>query len=130
MKLLNHRNHIDQLPTSPLRNHLTDKYNDLFETEDDLPVIFIIVEPKDNLAGPDYAFVSDNGLLGDGGTLGTFEAVTHLPDLNMHQLLFLANGEDGYWIYVSDTIAEVNPGLSWILTANDQGGLSEPHPLQ
>ena len=129
MKILNHRNHIAQLPPSPLRNHLTNKYNDLVETEDDPKPIFIIVEPKDNLAGPDYAFVSDNGLLGDGDTLGLYQAVTHMPDLNMQQLLFLANGEDGYWIYVSDAIAEANPDLSWILTADEQGGLPEPQPL-
>jgi hypothetical protein len=129
MKLLNRPYHIDQLPPSPLRNHLTDKYNDLVETVDDPPPIFIIIEPKDNLAGPDFAFVSDNGLLGDGDTLGLYEAVTHLPDLNMYELLFLVNGEDGYWIYVSDTIVDANPDLTWVMTSDEQGGLPEPQPL-
>ena len=116
------------LPPSPLRNHLTDKYNDLVETEDDLPPIFVIVEEDDDITGPDYAFVSDNGLLGDGDTLGFYQAVTHLS-LNMYELLFLVNGEDGYWIYVSETIAEANPDLKWVLTDDSQGGLFDPQPL-
>jgi hypothetical protein len=118
MRLITHESHLDALPQSPLKNHLIARYDDLVETEDDLTPIFIIVEVDDDITGPDYAFVSDNGLLGDDETLGTYETVTHLPDLNMHLLLFLANGEDGFWIYVSDTIAEANPDLSSILTAD------------
>ena len=118
MQLITHRSHLDALPSSPLKNHITIRYQDLVETEDDLPLIFVIVEEDDDITGLDYALVSDNGLLGESDPLGLYEAVTHLPDLNMHQLLFLVNGEDGYWIYVSETIAEANPDLSWILTAD------------
>ncbi len=113
MQLISQSN-IDKLPESPLKNHLAARYDDLVETEDDLPGIFIIVEVDDDITGPDYAFVSDNGLLGDDDALGTYEAVTHLPDLNMYELLLLVNGEDGYWIYVSDA----HPDLSSILTAD------------
>jgi hypothetical protein len=114
MQLISHRNQIDALPSSPLKNHIAARYRDLVETEDDLPPIFIIVEEDDDITGPNYAFVSDNGLLGDGDTFGLYEAITHLPGLNMYELLFLMNGENGYWIYVSDA----NPDLSSILTAD------------
>jgi hypothetical protein len=99
MQFITHQYHLDALPESPLKNHLIARYDDLVETLDDLSPIFVIVEEDDDIIGPDYAFVSGNGLLGDGDTLVSYETVIHLPDLNMYELLFLVKGEDGYWIY-------------------------------
>jgi hypothetical protein len=75
MQLIDHSSYLEIPPETAFKNYLIDRYNDLVETEDDLPVIFIIIEEDDDITGPDYAFVSDNGLLGDGGTLGLYEAV-------------------------------------------------------
>ena len=114
MQLLSTISKINELPPSGIKDHIVARHHQLVETPDDIPPIFIIVEEDDDITGPDYAFVSDNGLFGAGDTLGTYETVTHLPDLNMYELLFLVNGEDGYWIYVSDA----NPDLSSILTTD------------
>jgi hypothetical protein len=113
MQVITHTNQLKALTPSPLRNHLLNRYNSLIETEDDLPPIFVIVEPKDDVTGPDYAFVSNNGLLGDDEQL--YESITHLPDLNAHELLLLLNGEDANWIYVPDAAVESNPSLARLL---------------
>jgi hypothetical protein len=42
----------------------------------------------------------------------------------MWELQFLVNGEDGYWIYVSDAVADANPDLKRVLTAPELGGLT------
>jgi hypothetical protein len=118
MQVITNLDQLNALPPSPLRNHLTDKYNDLVETEDDLPPIFIIVEPKDNLSGPDFAFVSDNGLLGDEGDSNPYESIAPLPELGVLELLCLLNGEDGYWIYITTSTVKGNPALARLLNSS------------
>ena len=113
MQIINNLDQLNALPPSPLRNHLLAQYNDLVETEDDVPALFIIVEPTDEITGPDYAFVSSNGLLGDGDQL--YESITHLPKVNAHELLLLLNGEDAYFIYVPDAASFGNPALARLL---------------
>jgi hypothetical protein len=114
MKIITHLNQLNALPRTPLRDHLVTKFDDLVETEDDIPPIFIIVKPSDDLTGPDYAFVSlSNGLLGDDDR--PYESITHLPDINAHELLLLLNSEDAYWIYVPDAASFGNPALDRLL---------------
>ena len=129
MQIISHQSQLNALPSSQLRNHIITKFDDLVETENDIPPIFIIVEEDDDLTGPDYAFVSSNGLRGDGDTLGTYEAIIHLPGLSMYELLFLVHGEDGYWILIPEDVVEAHPDLHWVLTDGGQGGLSDPQPL-
>ena len=57
MQLITHRNQLDALPPSPLKNYIATRYQDLVETEDDLPPIFVIVQEDDDITGRDYAFV-------------------------------------------------------------------------
>jgi hypothetical protein len=88
MQLIDRSSYLEILPETAFKNYLIDRYNDLVETEDDLPPIFVIVEEDDDITGPDYAFVSDNGLLGDDDQ--PYESITHLPTINTHQLLYFA----------------------------------------
>jgi hypothetical protein len=44
-------------------------------------------------------------------------------------LLLTASGEDGYLILIPEAVVDSNPDLKWILTAESQGGLSDPQPL-
>ncbi len=137
MLLITHQSHIDQLPPSPLRSHIAARYQSLVETEEDNPVIFIIVEEEDNITDSDYAFVSeDNGLLGDGDISSPqyyrpYENVSYLPlpGLNIYESLLLVNGEDGYWILIPEDIVEAHPDLKYVLTAPELGGLSNPQPI-
>ena len=69
MKIISHPQDFDKILPPLLKDHIAARYQSLIETEEDNPVIFIIVEEEDNLtgSGSDYAFVSeDNGLLGVG----------------------------------------------------------------
>ena len=135
MKLLNHRNHIAQLPPSPLKSHIIARRRSLIETEDDIPPIFIIVEESDDVTGPDYAIVSSvNGLLGEGDLKSPqyfrpYELVSYLPELNTYELLFLVCSEDSYWIYIEDSIANANTDLKYMLTATELGGLDPVQPF-
>ena len=113
MQIFNNLNQLNALPPSPLRNHLLAQYNDLVETEDDLPPVFIIVDSTDDIKGPDFAFVSDNGLLGDDDQ--PYESITHLPEVNAHELLLLLNGEDAYFIYIPDAASFGSPALASLL---------------
>jgi hypothetical protein len=113
MQIISDQKQLNALPPTPLHDHLADKYDDLVETEDDIPPIFIIVEEGDDITGPNYAFVTDNGLLGDDDL--PYESITHLPDIDAHELLLLLNGENAYWIYVPDAAVESNPALARLL---------------
>jgi hypothetical protein len=116
VKLINHRNQLDALPPTALKNCIATRYQDLVETEDDLPPIFVIVEEDDDITGPDYAFVSSNGLLGDDDQ--PYESITHLRDINTHELLLLLNGEDAYFIYVLDAASFGSPALVRLLNSS------------
>ena len=115
MQIISHQSQLNALSPSLLKSHLIAQYEDLVETKDDQPAIFIIVEENDAMAGPDFAFVSDNGLFGEDDDPNPYEAVTHLPDLNMFELLHLAHGEDARWIYVPETVVAKYPEFSRML---------------
>lgn len=138
MKIITNRDQLKALTPSPLSNHLLSKFDDLVETEDDAPPIFIIVEPHDDITGPDYAFVGNRGLLSDlweehrpgqSEFSRPYEWVSHLPELQLYEVLLLVNNEDGYWIFLPDGVVEAYPDLKWVLASEEAGGLSTPQPL-
>jgi hypothetical protein len=139
MQLFTHRSHLDALPESPLKKHIIARYDDLVETEDDIPPIFIIVEDSDAITGPDYAFIGNRGLLtdlfgehepGHPEFARPYEWASYLPPLKLYEVLLLtASGEDGYLILIPEAVVEAQPDLKWVLTDEHQGGLSDPQPL-
>ena len=48
MKIISNFDQLITSPSTPLSNHLLNRYNDLGETEDDIPPIFIIVDDRDD----------------------------------------------------------------------------------
>ena len=138
MQLITHSSHLNALPASDLKNHLATRYDQLFETDDDLLPNLILVETGDDVTGPDYAIVGTRGLLSDlfeehepGHAEFTrpYEWASHLPGLRLYETLLLINGEDGYLIMIPESVVEAHPDLKWILTDESQGGLSTPQPL-
>jgi len=65
MQLFSHQSHIDVLPESPLKDHIQARFDQLYETDEDLFPNLILVEAGDDITGPDYAFVGNRGLLSD-----------------------------------------------------------------
>ena len=137
MQLITHQKHIDRLKSCPLKAHITARFNQLSE-DTDVPPNLIFVEPDDDITGPDYAFVGDNGLLsdlfeefspGESGFVRPYEGVSYLPSLRLYEVLLLINNEDGYWIMIPETVVVRHPGLHWVLTSKELGGLSDPQPL-
>jgi hypothetical protein len=137
VQLITHRNHLDALPTSDLKIHLQARFDQLSE-DTDLPPNIILVDDDDDVTGPDYAFVGPDGLLSDlfeehepghPEFCRPYEWVSHLPELHLYEVLLLVNNEDGYWILIQEDIVEAHPDLHWVLTAEEQGGLSPPQPL-
>ncbi len=135
--LITHQTHIDTLPESPLKAHIQARFLQFNEPEENPPV-FVRIELGDDIAGPDYAFVGANGLLsdlfeestlGEDGFVRPYEWVSYLPSLQLYEVLLLVNSEDGYWILIPEDIVEAHPDLKWILTSDEQGGLSDPRPL-
>jgi hypothetical protein len=55
MQLITHIKDFDNILPPLLKDHITARYRDLVETEDDIPPIFIIVEEDDDISGPDFA---------------------------------------------------------------------------
>jgi hypothetical protein len=47
----------------------------------------------------------------------------------LEAFLLTASGEYGYLILIPEAVVEAHPDLKWILTAESQGGLSDPQPL-
>ena len=55
--------------------------------------------------------------------------MSYLADLETYELLLLICGEDGYWIYISEAIADSNPDIKYLLNAPELGGLDKPQPF-
>ena len=132
MQLFTSLSQIDALPASDLKDHLQARHRTLYE--DGMGPVFVVVENED-IAGQDYAFISeDNGLLGDGEVSSPqyyrpYQNVSYLSELHLYEALYLINGEDAYWILIPESIVEAHPDLKWVLTDEHQGGLSDPQPL-
>jgi hypothetical protein len=127
---------MDALPASDLKTHLQDRHRALYE--DDMGPVFVIVQSTDRVDGPDFSFIGNRGLLSDlyeerapkeDGFIRPYEWVSHLPELQLYVAMYLVNGEDCYWIYISEDIVDANPDLKWVLTDESQGGLSLPQPF-
>jgi hypothetical protein len=128
---------IDRLPKSELKTHIQKRFDQLTE-DTDIPPNLILVETNDEITGADYAFVGPRGLLsdlfeehqpGDPGFVRPWEWVCHIPQLGLFEILLLIHSEDGYLIIVPEAVVDAHPDLKWILTAEEQGGLSDPRPL-
>ena len=139
MQLITHSSRLDALCASPLKDHITARFQDFVETEDDSPPIFVIVEEDDDITGPDYAFVGPDGLLSDlweehepghSEFCRPYEWISFLSQIDYFEILLLSHGEDGALIFVSKALAEAIPNLKWVLTDESQDGLSDPQPLQ
>ena len=137
MQLITHRTHLDALPASSLKSHITARFDQLSE-DTDVPPNIVLVEDNDDITGPGYAFVGPRGLLSDlfeehepghPEFAKPYEWASHLPGLRLYEALLLINGEDGYLIIIPESIVEAHPDLKWVLTDESQGGLSEPQPL-
>ena len=137
MQLITHRSHLDRLPASDLKTHIQVRFDQLSE-DTDVPPNIVLVEATDDITGPDCAFVGPEGLLsdlfeetgpGESGFVRPYEWVSHLPDLRLYEALLLVNNEDGYWIVIPDAIVDAHPDLKWVLTSEEQGGLSDPQPF-
>ena len=137
MHRISHKNHITALPDSPLKTFITKRFQQQSE-ETDIPPVILLVEPTDIITGPDFAIIGNRGLLsdlyeehapGEPGFVGPYEWVSFWPDLQLYELLFLQNYDDGYWILIPEEIVEAHTDLKWVLTDESQGGLSTPQPL-
>lgn len=89
MRLITQQSHLDQLSTSPLRDHIQKRFDQLSE-DTDVPPNLILVEAYEDITGSDYAFVGNNGLLsdlfeevslGETGFVRPFEGVSFLTSL-------------------------------------------------
>jgi hypothetical protein len=137
MNIISHSSKINLLSDSQIQNHILHRYRQLtFET--DVPPNIILVEATDDITGPDYAFVGTRGLLSDlfeeqepghPEFARPYEWASHLPELHLYEALLLVNNEDGYLILIPDAVVEAHPDLKWVLTSNEQGGLSPPQPM-
>jgi hypothetical protein len=136
MRTLSERDQITSYPETTLRDHLL-RYYDLF-FEDEMGPIFVIVEMGDKITGPNYAFIGNRGLLSDlfeehepghPEFARPYEWASHIRELHIYEVLLLINNEDGYLILIPENVVEAHPDLKWILTAKEQGGLSDPQPL-
>jgi hypothetical protein len=137
MQLITHQSHLDAFPSSDLKTHIQARFDQLSE-DTDVPPNIVLVEDADDVTGPDYAFVGPNGLLSDlfeehapghPEFSRPYEWVSHLPSLHLYEALLLVNNEDGYWIMIPEAVVEAHPDLKWVLTSEEQGGLSSPQLL-
>jgi hypothetical protein len=137
MKLITHSSHLDALPASDFKDHIQNRFDQLSE-DTDVPPNIVLVEATDDITGQDYAFVGPNGLLSDlfeehapghPEFARPYEWVSHLPELRLYEVLLLINNEDGQWIIIPEAVVDTNSDLHWVLTAEEQGGLSPPQPL-
>jgi hypothetical protein len=137
MQLITHQHHIDQLSDSFLKAHIQVRFDQLSE-DTDVPPNIILVENGDDITGPPYAFVGPRGLLSDlfdehepghPEFARSYEWASHIPELQLYEVLLLNSGEDGYLFLIPEAVVETHADLKWVLTEKSQGGLSDPQPL-
>ena len=137
MQLITHQSQLDELSESPLKTHVQTRFDQLSE-DTDVPPNIVLVEATDDVTGPDYAFVGPEGLLSDlfeehvpghPEFSRPYEWVSYLPSLQLYELLMLLSGEDGYILFIPEVTVENHQDLKWVLTSEEQGGLSPPQPL-
>ena len=137
MNRISHPNHINKTIPDELLKFIIKRFESIAQ-DTDVPPIIILVKPDDNITGPDYAFIGNQGLLSDlyeefepqqEGFIRPFEWVSYHEDLRLYELLFLVGGEDGFWIVITEEIVEMHPDLKWVLTDDSLGGLSPSQPL-
>ena len=128
---------IDRLSRSDLKIHIQHRFDQLSE-DTDVPPNLILVEPHDDITGAAYNFVGPQGLLSDlfeehepghPGFCRPYEWASYLPSLELYETLLLTNNEDGIYIFIPESVVDANSDLHWVLTAEEQGGLSPPQPL-
>jgi len=137
VQLITHQTHLDALSSCPIKTHIQTRFDQLSE-DTDVPPNIVLVEANDDITGPDYAFVGNNGLLSDlwdehepghPEFVRPYEWVSFLPPLQLYEVLLLIHSEDGFLILIPEAIVDANNDLHWILTSDEQGGLSPPQPL-
>ena len=137
MQLITHQTHLGTLPESPIKDHITTRFDQLSE-DTDVPPNLILVEDDDDITGSDYSFIGPQGLLSDlweeheprhPEFARPYEWVSYLPSLHLYELLLLVNGEDGFLIFIPEAIVDSHPDLHWVLTSEEAGGLNPPQPL-
>ena len=138
MRIITHQHHIDALPETNVKTHIQKRFDQLYETDEDLLPNIILFEDGDDITGSAFSFVGNKGLisdlfesakLGEVGYIRPFEWVSYLPGLQLYEALILINNEDGYLVLVPESIVAAHPDLKWVLTDESQGDLSEPQPL-
>ena len=68
--------------------------NRFTENPDDIPPVFILVEPDEDIIGRDYAYIGNRGLLsdlyeqtkpGEAAVIRPYEWVSHVPKLQLFE---------------------------------------------
>ena len=115
MQLITHRSHLDDLSESPLKTHITARFDQLSQ-DTDVPPNIILVENGDEITGPDYAFVGTRGLLSDlfeehepgqPELVLPYEWASHISELLLFEALLLVSNEGGYWILIPESISKI-----------------------
>jgi len=134
--LISHRAQLDALKPSPIRTHITARFNQLSE-ETDIPPIIILIESLSDIKNSNLEFLGSRGLLSDlnelhspkePGFIRVFDWVSFIPGPNLFECLYL-EADLGYWIMILEDTALALPELLWVLTSEELGGLSTPQPL-
>jgi hypothetical protein len=133
MQLITHRSHLDALPASDLKIHITDRFDQLSE-DTDVPPYILLLHRNDNPKSSELIFLGSAGMCSDlfethqpGHPEFTpvFEWISYLPNLKIYEMLYL-EADLGYLLMVPEEVVEAHPDLEAVI---DSQCLSEPQPL-
>ena len=133
MQLITHQSHLDALRASPLKTHITARFDQLSEDTDVPPNIFLL-HCNDNPKSSELIFLGSAGMCSDlfethqpqdPEFAPVFEWISYLSDLKVYEMLYL-EADLGYLLIVPEEVAEVYIDLKAVI---DSQGLSDPQPL-
>jgi hypothetical protein len=133
MKLINHQSHLDALPASSLKSHITVRFGQLSEDSDVPPNIFLL-HRSDNPKSSELIFLGSAGMCSDlfethqpgyPEFTSVFEWISYLPDLKVFEMLYL-EADLGYLLIVPVELVETHPDLKAVIDSQDP---SDPQPL-
>ena len=133
MQLITHRSHIDQLPESFIKDHITARFDQLSE-DTDVPPNILLLHRNDIPRSSELIFLGSAGMCSDlfethqpGHQEFTpvFEWISYLPNLKIYEMLYL-EADLGYLLIVPEEVVEAHPDLGTVV---DSQGLSALQPL-
>jgi hypothetical protein len=133
MQFITHQSHLDTIPASNFKTHISARFNQQSEGID-LPPTIIILTPGTDLENPELSFLGESSIYsdlfgehrpGESGFQSVFEWISFDSSVPVYEMLYL-EGDLGDTFIFEPSVVDAHPQLKALI---DSQPLSPPQPL-